>query len=282
MAEKLPRITIVTPSYNQADYVVATVRSVFEQRYPDLEYILMDGGSKDDTVARLEPYRAQFAHLQSAPDGGQSAAIAAGFERSTGDIMAYLNSDDVLLPGTLGFVAEYFRRHPSVDFIYGHRAMIDEANKVIGHWVLPPHSSFLMRRWDLIPQESCFWRRSLWERAGNVDPSFRFAMDYDLFVRMMAVGRFRRVDRFLAAFRIHQTAKTSTLLETVGAQEIGRVYGKYRISIIPGVSQVVGFAFTYGVRLYSAWFLRRRGSRPGLPPGWNFDLNEYWGGVLVK
>src|SRR3954453_16886761 len=106
MAEALPRITIVTPSYNQGEFVEATVRSVFGQRYPNLEYIVMDGGSKDDTVARLEPYRAQFAHFQSAPDAGQSAAIAEGFNRSTGEIMAYLNSDDVLLPGTLNFVAD--------------------------------------------------------------------------------------------------------------------------------------------------------------------------------
>lgn len=279
MAEaEFPRITIVTPSYNQGAFVESTVRSVFLQRYPNLEYIMMDGGSKDETLERLEPYRSQFAHFQSQPDGGQSAAIAAGFERSTGEIMAYLNSDDVLLPGTLNFVAGYFRRHPEVDFIYGHRVMINEQDKVLGHWILWPHSSFFMRRWDLIPQETCFWRRSLWERAGNIDASYRFAMDYDLFVRFMAKGRFRRVHRFLAAFRIHEQAKTSTLLETVGTQEIGNVYRKYAIRPVP----LLGEFYSLSVRLRSAYYLRKRESYPGLPPGWGFDLNEYWGHQLVK
>ena len=275
---EFPRITIVTPSFNQGAYVEATVRSVFEQRYPNLEYIMMDGGSKDDTVERLAPYRSRFAHFQSEPDAGQSAAIAAGFEKSTGQIMAYLNSDDVLLPGTLNFVAGFVRRHPEVDFIYGHRVMINEQNKVIGHWILWPHSSFFMRRWDLIPQETCFWRRSLWERAGNIDTSYRFAMDYDLFVRMMAKGRFRRVNRFLAAFRIHEQAKTSTLLETVGTAEIGKVYRKYAIRPVP----VLGEFYSLSVRLRSAYYLRKREVFPGLPPGWGFDLNEYWGHQLVK
>jgi glycosyltransferase involved in cell wall biosynthesis len=282
MAERLPRISIVTPSYNQGDFVEATVRSVFEQRYPDLEYIMMDGGSTDDTLARLEKYRPRFAHFQSAPDGGQSAAIADGFTRSTGEIMAYLNSDDVLLPGSLAFIAEYFRAHPHVDAIYGHRAIINEGNKVIGHWILPPHSSVLMRRWDLIPQESCFWRRSLWERAGNVDPTFRFAMDYDLFVRFMYHGRFRRVNRFLGAYRIHHQAKTHQMLHTVGQEEIARVYRKYRIRIVPGVSHAMGMAFPLWVRLRSAYFIRAKQSYPGLAPGWGYDLNDFWGGELVK
>ena len=106
MADPLPLISIVTPSYNQGPFVVDTVRSVLSQRYPRLEYIFMDGGSTDETLARVEPWRASFAHFESGPDGGQSAALAKGFERSTGEIMAYLNSDDVLLPGTLNFVAD--------------------------------------------------------------------------------------------------------------------------------------------------------------------------------
>src|SRR3954453_349598 len=112
MVERLPRITIVTPSFNQGEFVEATVRSVFEQRYPELEYIMMDGGSSDQTVERLEKYRERFAHYQSAPDGGQSAAIAEGFARASGEIMAYLNSVDVLLPALLAVVAEFFRTHP--------------------------------------------------------------------------------------------------------------------------------------------------------------------------
>ena len=276
---KMPRISIVTPSFNQGAYVVATVRSVFQQRYPDLEYILMDGGSTDDTVRRLAPYRARFAHFQSAKDSGQSAAIAEGFRRSSGEIMAYLNSDDILLPGTLAFVADYFRRHPEVDFIYGHRAIINAGNQVIGHWILPPHSDFLMTHWALMPQESCFWRRSLWERAGNVDESFQFAMDFDLWVRMMREGgRLRRVDRFLAAFRMHDEAKTSRNMLTVGISEVSRIYGKYGTSTIFGM----GDLFTLWVQLRSAVFRRLRERRPGLAPGVGYDVGEFWGGQLVE
>ena len=279
MAEReLPRITIVTPSFNQAAYVVATVRSVFMQRYPELEYIFMDGGSTDGTVERLRPYRDRFAHFQSGKDAGQSAAIADGLLRSTGDIMAYLNSDDVLLPGALAFVADYFGRHPDVDFIYGNRAIIDPANLVTGHWILPPHSNFLMRHYALMPQETCFWRRSLWQRAGNIDESFHFAMDFELFGRMMRHGRFRHVPRFLAAFRSHPEAKTSRQMMSVGVSEVSRVYAKHRLLPVP----LVGELFSLAVQLRSAWYLRRRQHFPGLAPGVGLDLDDFWGGQLVE
>jgi glycosyltransferase involved in cell wall biosynthesis len=276
VAPELPTISIVTPSYNQGAYVEATARSVFNQRYPRLEYIMMDGGSTDETLERLEPLRERFAHFESGPDGGQSAAIAKGFSRSTGEIMAYLNSDDVLLPGALNFVADYFRRHPEVDMIYSHRCVVDETGRVAGHWILPRHSSFLMRRWDLIPQETAFWRRSLWQRAGNVDPSYRFAMDYDLFVRFMAHGRVARVDRFLAAFRVHAQAKTSTQLATIGNQEVARVRKTYRL----WSPMVMGHAFSLYVQLSSALWLRRRRAKPGLPPGIGHDLRGLWAGWI--
>jgi glycosyltransferase involved in cell wall biosynthesis len=269
----LPTISIVTPSLNQGDFVEWTVRSVFEQRYPKLEYIFMDGGSTDHTLERIAPYRDRFWHFESGPDDGQSAAIAKGFSLATGELMAYLNSDDVLLPGTLNFVVDYFHRHPEVDCLYGHRCIINEMNQVIGHWILPRHSSFLMRRWDLIPQESCFWRRRLFEQKGNVDVSLHFAMDYDLFVRYMNFGKFKRVNRFLAAFRIHQNAKTATQLNTIGKMEVDRVRQRNNIRLLP----LVGDFFSLGVQLRSAFFARTGESFPGLPPGLNFDLGTLWG-----
>lgn len=268
-----PRITIVTPSYNQGGFVEWTVRSVLDQRYPNLEYIFMDGGSTDDTLARIAPYRHRFAYFESGPDGGQSAAIAKGFARSTGDILAYLNSDDVLLPGALNFIADYFTKHPEVEFIYGHRCIINETNEVLGHWILPPHSNFLMRRWDLIPQESCFWRRSLFERAGNVDPSFQFAMDYDLFVRYMRHCRFKRINRFLAAFRVHPRSKTSSQLSTTGRCEIERIHQRENFRFPP----MVGKLFQLYVQVRSARFAASNKSYPGLRPGMHFDLWQTWG-----
>lgn len=268
-----PTFSIVTPSYNQGNFVEWTVRSVFEQRYPNIEYIFMDGGSSDDTLTRIAPWQERFAHFESGPDGGQSAAIAKGFALARGDIMAYLNSDDVLLPGALNYVADYFARHPEVDFVYGHRCIVNDRNEVTGHWILPPHSSFMMRRWDLIPQETCFWRRRLFEREGNIDPSFQFAMDYDLFVRYMRSGRFRRVNRFLGAFRVHPNAKTSTQVETVGAREIRKVQDAYGLRLVP----LLGDLFSLFVQFRSARWVARAGVYPGLPPGIGFNLEQVWG-----
>jgi glycosyltransferase involved in cell wall biosynthesis len=272
----LPVISIVTPSYNQGQYIEWTVRSVLCQQYPKLEYIVMDGGSTDETLARIEPYKAQLAHFESGPDGGQSAAIAKGFSLSSGEIMAYLNSDDVLLPGTLNYVADYFARHPHVDVIYSHRYFIDERNQVTGLWILPQHSSFLMRRLDLIPQETCFWRRSLFEKAGNVDPTFQFAMDYDLFMRFMNQGKFRRVNRFLGAFRKHPLSKFSTQMTTIGYEEINRLHHQHKIKSVWVVSNL----FWYYVWLVSFLHLKSRKTYPGLPPGKDFNLNEVWDGLL--
>lgn len=232
----------------------------------------MDRESSDEILDRIAPYRVRFAHFQSAPDAGQSAAVAQGF--ALRDILAYLNSDDVLLPGTLNFVADFFEGHAEVDLVYSHRCFIDAENRVTGFWILPPHSNFMMRRWDLIPQETCFWRRSLFEKIGNIDKSYGFAMDYELFVRYMLVGRFKRVNRFLAAFRIHDQAKTSTHLASKGAKEVDDIRSRYRISFIP---QSLGDMFLLSVQLCAAWFTRRHRCFPGLPPGIDYVLDEIWG-----
>ena len=278
---KYARISVITPSFNQGEFIERTVRSVLCQRYPNLEYILMDGGSIDSTLQVLEAYRSRFAHFVSAPDGGQADAIASGFERSTGEIMTYLNSDDVLAPGTLHFVSEFFQKNRRIDFIYSHRVAIDEQDKVIWYWGLPRHVTYLMRRWDFIPQETCFWRRRLFERAGNIDRSFTFAMDYDLFVRFMAIGRFCRVERILAAFRVHDLSKTSARLESVGRQEMKKVWQKHEIawrSADPAIQQwFVEFPPEFG-RIYAT----SKRFVPGGFPGIGYDFNEVWGGLLRR
>lgn len=275
----LPKISIVTPSYNQAPFIAWTVRSVLLQRYPNLEYILMDGGSNDGTQEVLEPYRERFAHYQSAKDKGQSEAIHNGFNHSTGDIMAYLNSDDMLAPGTLHFVADFFQRHPEIDAVYSHRCTVDENNKAVYYWILPRHSDWYMSRWDLIPQETCFWRRSLFERAGNIDPEYRFAMDYDLFVRFMLKGKMTRVNRFLGVFRRHTGAKTSQLLETVGSEEIERVWKRYGL-VKRKIDSLIAARFFNSVNRAGGKFAHRRRHLPGALPGIGYDYDRVWGGLL--
>jgi GT2 family glycosyltransferase len=139
--------------------------------------------------------------------------------------MAYLNSDDLLLPGTLAYVARFFLSHPKVDVVYGHRVLIDENDREIGRWVLPRHSSDILSWADYVPQETLFWRRRIWERVGAMlDDTFAFAMDWDLLIRLRDAGaRFVRLPRFLGAFRVHEVQKTSSRMRDVGVREVARL-----------------------------------------------------------
>jgi glycosyltransferase involved in cell wall biosynthesis len=220
-----PRITLVTPSFRQADFIERTLKSVLDQNYPALEYVVQDGGSADGTAEILRKYGAALHRWVSERDGGQTEAINRGFRGTTGEIMAWLNSDDLLLPGSLHYVADYFRRHPKVDAIYGHRVLIDEEDREIGRWVLPPHDEKVLTWADYVPQETLFWRRRLWDRAGGrVDEDFQFAMDWDLLLRFQEAGaQIVRVPRFLGAFRVHTRQKTSADLTETGWREMGRL-----------------------------------------------------------
>ena len=219
------RISIVTPSFRQGHFIGQTIASVLDQGYPDLEYFVQDGGSQDSTVEVLRGFGPRITGWVSEPDGGQSDALNKGFARTTGAIMAYLNSDDLLMPGTLAVVADYFARHPEVDAVYGHRFVIDEEGREIGRWVMPPHEAKVLAYADYIPQETLFWRRSLWDRAGGrIDASFRFAMDWDLLLRFTAAGaRIERLPLFLGAFRVHGAGKTTSLISDVGMREMDRL-----------------------------------------------------------
>lgn len=219
-----PVISVVTPSFNQGSYLERTLWSVLSQNYPRFQFVVQDGGSTDDTGAVLDRFRAQLHHCESARDDGQAHAINVGFARTTGEIMAYLNSDDLLLPGALNTVARYFADHPDVDVVYGHRVVIDPHGDELGRWVLPPHDAEALRWQDYVPQETMFWRRRIWDKVGGIDARFRFALDWDLLLRFHAAGaKFHRLGRFLGAFRVHDTSKTMTEVETAGAREVAQL-----------------------------------------------------------
>lgn len=220
-----PSMSIVTPSLNQAPMLDKTIASVLDQQYPHLQYIVQDGGSSDGTLEVLQKWDGRLHHWASAPDGGQANAINLGFDHATGRIMAYLNSDDLLLPGSLSYVAEFFETHPEIDVVYGHRVLIDENDDEIGRWILPPHDDEVLSWADYVPQETLFWRRSVWEKIGAcIDETFRFAIDWDLILRMREAGaRFARLPRFLGAFRVHPQQKTSVLISDVGIGEMNRL-----------------------------------------------------------
>ena len=137
--------------------------------------------------------------------------------------MCYLNSDDLLLPGTLAYVADFFSGHPEIDIVYGHRVIIDAQTLEIGRWILPPHNSEAIKWADFIPQETMFWRKRVWDRGVKFDESFRYALDWDFILRAQSLNfKFKRLPRFLGCFRVHDAQKTSSLLD-VGADEMHRL-----------------------------------------------------------
>ena len=221
-----PTITIVTPSYGQAEFIGRTIDSVLDQDYPNLSYWVQDGGSSDGTVEILKKYSEKLTGWQSIPDNGQTHALNLAIDQiGESDIMAYLNSDDLYVPGAFAKVVDYFEKNPEVDVIYGNRLMVDENDLCIGSWVLHGHNSAVLSYADYVPQETMFWRRRIWDKiGGRFDESYRFAMDWDLILRFRAAGAiFLHVPEFLGAFRIHSAQKTQAIINEVGEQEMWRL-----------------------------------------------------------
>jgi glycosyltransferase involved in cell wall biosynthesis len=230
----LPSLSIVTPSFEQGHFLERTIESVLNQKYPCLEYFIQDGGSQDKTLEVLDKYKSMLTGVESAPDRGQTHAINLGFSKTSGEIMAWLNSDDVLLPGVLYLVGKYFRDNPDIDVIYGNRLIINEQDMQVGDWVMPPHDNEILSWADFIPQETLFWRRSIWEKCGQkVDESFSFAMDWELLLRFRDFGaKFAVIPKFLGCFRVHSSQKTSALISQSGKVEMDRLRKKY-LGFIP-------------------------------------------------
>ena len=225
----LPTISVVIPSYNQARFLEQAILSVLDQRYPNLELMVADGGSTDHSAQLIEKFSERLKWWVSEPDSGQAEAINKGMQHATGAIMAWLNSDDMLMPGTLFRVARFFMDSPRTDVVYGNRILIDESGLDVGRWVLPKHDNFILSYADYIPQETLFWRREIWEKTGGrIDESYQFALDWDLIDRFLNAGaRFYRLPAFLGQFRIHQEQKTNARIEDTGFQEMERIRARY-------------------------------------------------------
>jgi glycosyltransferase involved in cell wall biosynthesis len=222
-----PLVSIITPSYNQAAYLKAAIESVLSQEYPHIEYIVIDGGSTDGSQDIIQGYSSQLAGWLSEPDAGQTEAINKGFNRATGDIFAWLNSDDVYQPGAIRQAVDFFQTHPEIGMVYGQANYIDSAGNVIGRFpAAETDYKRLLRGYVHIPQQSAFFRGNLWSMVGPLDPSFFFAMDYDLWVRLAAVTAVAFVERTWANFRIHTDAKTSNAVDQCWPEML-RVYNRY-------------------------------------------------------
>lgn len=206
----LPRITVVTPSFNQGRYIEETIRSVLMQGYPNLEYVIMDGGSTDESVAIIKKYETSLTRWVSRKDEGQSCAINQAWAESTGDILAYLNSDDVYEPGVLTRVAEYFTGHPEVDLVYGDHSYMDEDSRVYGEFRAPDVQLNTLLLGNYVSQPSVFIRRSAWRKIGPLNNDLHYVMDYDYWIRAALAGlNFAKSGTRHARMRIHAVSKTT-------------------------------------------------------------------------
>jgi len=209
----LPLVSIVTPSYNQGQFLEQTIQSVLDQEYPHIEYIVIDGGSTDGSLEILRRYSNRLAYWESEPDQGQAQAINKGLIRATGSILSWLNSDDLLLPETVERAIRFFIEHPEIDVVYGRIERIDEQGRLIPTPKLPKDrvtfAKELVIGESLVNQPGTFWRRLAMERAGLLDESLRYAMDYEYWMRIaMNGGRFLRLDEIVARFRLSGFSKT--------------------------------------------------------------------------
>lgn len=233
----LPRISLVTPNHNLAPFLEATLRSVLDQQYPALEYVVVDGGSTDGSVDLIRGHAARLASWSSEPDGGLYDALHKGLARTTGDIMGWINSDDVHLPWTLSVVADVFNRFPEVEWITSlHHLLLNERGQATRCGYAPgynrasflrganlPGAAWFARCW--IQQEGTFWRRSLWERAGGrMDHTLRTGGDFELWTRFFRHAELYGVDVPLAAFR-RRAGQNSTA-------QVGAYHGVARAALL--------------------------------------------------
>lgn len=220
-----PRISIITPSYNQGAFIECAIRSILLQDYPNLELIINDGGSTDETVATIGKYENWLASWRSGSDRGQSHAINMGIENSTGELIAYLNCDDLYLPGALDVVARAVRENPDGDLFYGRCRTIDEAARPLSKVYSGEISSAeeILDLWDVwwsgrnFVQPEVFWTRRIMEKVGPFREDLHYAMDYDYWCRCFLAGaKAVRIDADLAAFRVWDAQKSKAVDAAAG------------------------------------------------------------------
>lgn len=205
-----PKVTIVTPSLNQGRFLEETIRSVLLQGYTDLEYIIVDGGSGDGTVDIIRRYEQWLSWWVSEPDKGQPDAINKGFSRSTGEMMAWLNSDDTYSRNALACAMTYFAENPACEIMYGEAWHTDEQGHRLRpcRYVTDPISRRLIVNVDPIVQPTTFWRRDLWHRTGKLDTNLIWGFDWEFYIRAHMQAKVHYVPEFLANYRLHSSMKT--------------------------------------------------------------------------
>jgi len=203
-----PKITIVTPSFNQGQFIEETICSVLDQNYPKLEYIVVDGGSTDQTIEVIRKYERQFSYWVSEKDRGQVHAINKGLARATGEIFGFLNSDDLYMPGTFAVVGEYFEKRPETGWVCGDTTMFEEGRPdELIETVVPKSAAHCLSWAYTAAQPGHFWRREL--LADGFDEAWPYDFDHDLYVRLLLAGhKCKYIPRPFARYRLHEASKT--------------------------------------------------------------------------
>jgi glycosyltransferase involved in cell wall biosynthesis len=224
----LPKITIVTPSFNQGNYLEKTILSVIGQGYPNLEYIIMDGGSTDESLNIIRKYEGHFAHWESGPDKGQADAINKGFQIATGDILAWLNSDDMYLPGTLNYISKRLENTQEIRIVFGNCLRFNQETRYAsGSNVEEAHRTLDISLIDYIIQPSCFWTKTVWDKVGSLNSNLVYCLDWDWFIRAKRLEvEFEAVGEYLSLYRLHAQHKTALGGEK-RINEIAWVYQTY-------------------------------------------------------
>lgn len=202
-----PLVSIITPSFNQGDYIEETIKSVLGQDYPSIEYVVIDGGSTDNTLDILKRYNKKIRWITE-KDNGQADAISKGIRITSGDIVAWLNSDDILLPGAVATVVDCFSHHPDVKMVYGKGYFNDTAGKIIGRYPTEPFDSERLAMFNFICQPSTFFKKDAFNDVGGLDIGLRYALDYDLWIRISRKFQVHYISEFLSSYRLHETSKT--------------------------------------------------------------------------
>lgn len=250
-----PLVSIITPSFNQAPYLERTMRSVLEQDYPNLEYLVVDGGSTDGSVEIIRQYGKRLAWWVSEPDCGQTEAINKGFQHAGGTIYAWLNSDDTYQPGAVREAVEFMQRNPQVVLVYGDAHYIDENDRVIGDFpAMQTDLQKLRNGFVHIPQQAAFFRADSWKAVAPLDTSFYFAMDYDLWVRLAQVGPIVYHPRLWANFRLHRDAKTIAADDRCWPEML-------RVHYRDGGSKFAPIVWKYWIRKLAAPYIRWKRKR---------------------
>lgn len=226
---KYPRISVVTPSFNQADFLERTIHSVLDQDYPNLEYIIIDGGSTDGSVDIIRKFEKRLAFWVSEPDAGQANAINKGLRLATGEWVAWQNSDDIFFPGAFSQLASAARKHPTADLIIGNMDLIDAHDQVLRDmkYVKPTYEA-LLAEGMVLTNQAAFWRRKIHSKLGFLDETLDCGFDFEWFLRVLSKYEGAHVNRTWGALRLHEATKTSNR-QAVFDEEYRRIHAGRQI-----------------------------------------------------